>query len=249
MSGVQMKPVEKIAFISGANRGIGKAIAIALLENGAKKVYAGARDVRSLHNLMSHYKDRLIPLELDVTHDNAIAQALNSARDTNILINNAGVLQAGGFFSKDTMDTFKTQLDVNVLGLMKLSNAFVDILKKNRPAAIINISSVAGLGNMPMIGTYSATKSTVHSITQGMRAELANEAVLVMGVYPGPIDTDMAKGVDIEKDSPENVAKNIVQALAEGKEDVFPDIMSKQVGKDYMQNPKGIERTFGQYVT
>lgn len=248
MSGVQIMPAGKVAFISGANRGIGKAITIALLENGAKKVYAGARDVHSLNNLMSHYMDRLIPVGLDVTDNNAIAEAVESARDINILINNAGVLQPGGFFSKDTLDTFKTQLEVNVLGLMKLSNAFVDILRKNRPAAIINISSVAGLGNMPMIGTYSATKSAVHSITQGMRAELASEEILVMGVYPGPIDTDMAKGIDMEKDSPENVAKNILKALTEGQEDVFPDIMSKQVGQDYMQNPKAIEKAFGQYL-
>jgi len=237
----------KIAFVSGANRGIGKAIAIELLEKGAKRVYAAARDTRSLNNLMSHYCERLVPIELDVTDASSIARAAEAARDVQILVNNAGVLHMGGFFSKDAEENMKKDFDVNVWGLLKLSRAFIEILKNNRPSVIINISSVAGLGNMPMIGSYSASKAAMHSMTQGIRGELAQEDILVMGVYPGPIDTDMAKGFEMEKDSPQNVAKAIVQALVTGEEDVFPDVMSKEIGKTYMSNPKEIEKAFGEY--
>ncbi len=245
---LNFSPEGKVALVSGANRGIGKAIAIELLEKGAKKVYAGSRDIAALENLSSRYKDRIVPIRLDVTQDSEIAEAVDTARDVNILVNNAGVLQQGGFFSKETLNAFKIHLDVNVWGLVKLTHALIETLKINRPAAIINISSVSGLGNMPIIGSYSATKATVHSITQGMRAELAGENILVMGVYPGPIDTDMAKGVDIEKDTPENVAKNLIEAMTHGEEDVFPDVMSVQVGKDYMANPKGVEKAFAEYL-
>lgn len=248
MSDLKISPVGKVVFISGANRGIGKALAIALLEKGAKKVYAGARNPRSLNEIVSHYGDRLIPVQLDVTDQSSINQAAKIAHDVQILINNAGVLRPGGFFSKDAVPSFEIQLNVNVWGLLNLSRAFIDTLKKNRPAAIINISSLAGLGNMPVIGTYSASKSAVHSITQGMRAELSSTPMLVIGVYPGPIDTDMTQGLELEKDSPENVAKDVIQALMDGNEDVFPDLMSKQVGEHYGRNPKAIEKEFGQYT-
>ncbi len=247
MSEAQFSVSGKVAFVSGANRGIGKAIVIELLEKGAKRVYAGARDIRSLNNLMSHDVERLVPIELDVTDASSIARAAEATRDVQILVNNAGVLHVGGFFSKDAEENMQKDFDVNVWGLLKLSRAFVEILKNNRPGAIVNISSVAGLGNMPMIGGYSASKAAMHSMTQGMRGELFQEDILVMGVYPGPIDTDMAKDFEMEKDSPQNVAKDVVQALLTGEEDVFPDVMSKHIGKTYASNPKAIEKAFGEY--
>ncbi len=100
---------------------------------------------------------------------------------------------------------------------------------------------------MPIASTYSVSKAAVHSITQGMRGELAKDNVLVMGVYPGPIDTDMAAGVEVEKDSPENVARNLAEGLMDGVEDMFPDVMSKQIGEFYASNPKAVEQQFGGY--
>ena len=101
---------------------------------------------------------------------------------------------------------------------------------------------------MPMALTYSVSKAAVHSVVQGLRGELKNSNILVTGVYPGPIDTDMAKGVEMEKDSPENVARDIIRGIAEGKEDIFPDVMSKQIGQGYSGSPKAIEEQFANFV-
>jgi len=248
MSKVKINPEGKVVLISGSNRGIGRALTIEFLENGAKKVYAGARNTQTLTELKEKYGERLVPVTIDVTDQNTIDQAAELAGDVDILINNAGVLSPGGFLGNEAIENLNYHFKVNVLGLISLTNAFVDKLRGKETAAIINVSSVAGLANMPVAGTYSASKATVHSITQGFRAELSNENILVAGVYPGPIDTDMAKDFDMDKDSPENLAKNVIQALIEGKEDIFPDTMSKQVGEQYSSSPKAIEQAFAAYV-
>ncbi|MDW3652790.1 MAG: SDR family NAD(P)-dependent oxidoreductase [Bacteroidia bacterium] len=247
MTEVKVNPAGKIAFISGSNRGIGKAITIELLERGVQKVYAGARDVSKLDKLKQEYGDRLVPLQLDVTDINSITKAASQVEDLDILVNNAGISSWGQILSDDVSSNLADVLKVNVWGLVHLSNALIRPLKKESPTAIVNFSSVAGLANMPLASTYSVSKAAVHSITQGMRGELAKDNVLVMGVYPGPIDTDMAAGVDVEKDSPENVASNLAQGLIDGVEDMFPDIMSKQIGEFYASNPKAVEQQFAGY--
>jgi len=247
MTQVKVNPAGKIAFVSGSNRGIGKAITIELLERGAQKVYAGARDVSKLDNLKQEYGDRLVPVQLDVTDTNSISKAASQVEDLDILVNNAGISSWGQILSDDVNSNLADVLKVNVWGLVHLSNALISPLKKESPTAIVNFSSVAGLANMPLASTYSVSKAAVHSITQGMRGELAKDNVLVMGVYPGPIDTDMAAGVEIEKDSPENVASNLAQGLMDGVEDMFPDVMSKQIGAFYASNPKAVEQQFAGY--
>ena len=236
----------KAALVSGANRGIGKAITEALLNNGASKVYAGARNIDSLNDLKAKYGDRLLPVELDVTKDESITNAANIATDVDILINNAGVLEYGNFAQGNIVESMQTNFDVNVWGVVKLTNAFYNKIKGSESGAILFVSSVAGLANMPSILSYSASKAAVHSIIQGLRGELKDSNVLVGGVYPGPIDTDMAKGFEMDKDSPENVAQNIVNALENGVEDIYPDIMSTQIGQMYSSSPKGVETQFAQ---
>jgi len=248
MSKVKLDPQGKIALVSGANRGIGKAIVVELLENGVSKVYAGARNINSLEGLVAQYGERVVPVELDVTKQSTIDALSNKVEGLDILVNNAGVFSIGKIFSDTALSSLKENLDVNVWGLVNLTRAFTNELQKEKETAIINISSLAGLANMPMAATYSVSKAAVHSITQGMRAELVNNNALVVGVYPGPIDTDMAANLQMEKDSPENVAKDIVNALKEGVEDVFPDVMSKEAGAYYATNPKGVEQQFGTFV-
>lgn len=249
MKDLKVNTSGKVAFVSGANRGIGKAITIELLERGAKKVYAGARNTANLLTLQEMYPERLIPVQLDVTNNDSIANAVKVASDVEILVNNAGLLIGDSIFSVEALDNFKSQFDVNVMGLVKLSQGFISSIKTGAAGgSIVNISSMAGLGNMPVIGSYSASKAAVHSIIQAMRGELSQDKVSVIGVYPGPIDTDMAKGFEMDKDSPENVARNIVDGIENGIEDVFPDQMSQQLKAVYMTNPKAIETEFGAYV-
>ena len=248
MSTIKVNPLGKTALISGANRGIGRAIAIELLENGIKKVYAGARNVTTLKELKSEYGDRLVPVQLDVTDLVSIREAASQIDELDILVNNAGVFSIGKIFSDQAESSLKENLDVNVWGLINLTRAVQDLLSKKEETSIINISSLAGLANMPMAATYSISKAAVHSITQGMRAELVESNTLVMGVYPGPIDTDMAASLEMEKDSPENVAKTIVSGLIEGTEDIYPDVMSKQAGEFYATSPKGVEQQFATFA-
>lgn len=248
MSKVKVNPEGKAVLISGSNRGIGKAIAIEFLEQGASKVYAGARNIQTLDELKQQYGDRLVPITIDVTDQQTIEKAAEIADDVDILVNNAGILAPGGLLGEEAIESLHYHFKVNVIGLINLTNAFIDDLKSRDSAAIVNVSSVAGLANMPMLGTYSTSKAAVHSITQSMRGELVNENILVAGVYPGPIDTDMAKGFEMDKDSPEHVAKNVVEALAAGIEDVFPDTLSEQVGQQYGGSPKAVEEAFAAYV-
>jgi len=249
MSDQKIDPRGKTAFVTGANRGIGRAITIALLENGAQKVYAGARNPETLSQLKSEYEGRLIPVEIDVTKDDTIRKAAEIADDVNILVNNAGVFATGGIFDANVLESLETNLNVNVWGVVRVANSFIKTLKAGGSGAIVNVASVAGLANMPMAGTYSVSKAAVHSITQGMRAELAGEQIAVFGVYPGPVDTEMAAGLPMEKATPEHVANQIIEALKNGTGDVFPDPMALQTQATYSKAPKEVEMQFGTFLS
>jgi len=247
MKNLQVPIKGKVALVSGSNRGIGKAITIELLENGAKKVYAGARNVISLDKLKMVYGERLIPIELDVTKDETIENASKIAKDVEILINNAGIFSPGNFLDGNLLESLKTNLDVNVWGLVKLTNAFLEIIRNKKSGSIVNLSSVAGLASMPMALTYSASKAAVHSIIQGLRGELKTYNISVIGVYPGPIDTEMTKSFEMEKDTPENVAKSIIKGIKYGVEDIFPDLMSLHFGETYFASPKATEEQLSNF--
>ncbi len=247
MSEVKVNPQGKTALVSGANRGIGRAIAVELLEQGAAKVYAGARNTETLNDLAALYGSRLVPVQLDVTDTNSVAAAAAQVEELDILVNNAGIVAYGNLLSDQGIPSLKDNLDVNVWGLLNVSNALANHLKKDSETAIVNVSSMAGLGNMAFAATYSVSKAAVHSITQGMRTELGKSNALVMGVYPGPIDTDLTADFEIDKDSPQNVAKSVVNGLSNGTEDVFPDAMSAQMGSFYQNDPKGVEKAFAAF--
>ena len=238
----------KVALVTGANRGIGRAIAVELLENGAAKVYACARNTSALEDLKNQYGERMVPVQLDVTNQAHIDAAAAQAGDVDILVNNAGVLVPGNFSMGNVEETLKANFDVNVYGLANVTSAFYNGIKEKNSGAIVNVASVVGLANMPMGSTYSASKAAVHNLTQGIRGELKQSNVLVACVYPGPIDTDMTDEFEVDKDSPENVAKNVVQGIKNGVEDIFPDVMSQQVKEGYNANPKAVEEMFSAWV-
>jgi len=125
---------------------------------------------------------------------------------------------------------------------------FAPVLKKNGGGAIVNLLSVASLVNFPMLGSYSASKAALFSLTQGVRAELANQGTTVTGVFPGPIDTDMGKDIDMEKASPDEIARGTLKAIENGQEDVFIDEMAVQFKQGLLSDPKAVEKQCGEML-
>jgi len=231
------------ALVTGANRGIGRALVQALLDRGARKVYAASRHPEQLDALVRDTGGRVVAITLDVTDSAQIRGAAARAGDVTLLINNAGIVaQFGGDFTDaGWIAAARDEFGVNAIGTLEVTQAFAPILEANGGGAVVNISSVAGLVAFPVLTSYSASKAAVHSITQATRAQLAPQGTFVAGVYPGPIDTDMAEKIPLEKASPESAAHAILDGLEAGEEDIFPDPMSRQFGENYLKSPKALE--------
>ncbi len=237
-----------VALVTGANRGIGRALTEALLEGGAKRVYATARDPKTLEELTARHGGRLIPLKLDVTKADEVAEVARRAGDVELLFNNAGVVEGKGLAGDEIVDQARREMEVNYFAPLRLLLRFADGLASRR-GVVVNLSSVAGLTNFAFFPTYSASKAAVHSLTQGARALFASRGVSVIGVYPGPVDTDMAKEIALDKASPEQVAKAILEGIEAGTEDVFPDPFAATFGARFESSPKGSEREMAAMVT
>ena len=218
------------ALVTGANRGIGKALVRELIDQGAAKVYATARSVDKLGDLVATASEKIIPLELDVTNEEQIKAAAEAAGDVLIVINNAGIAGYSAIIAAQDTSSARQEMEVNYFGVLHMVRAFAPILKQNKGGVFVNISSIGGLVGIPMVGTYCATKAAVHSLTQSIRGELAGQETLVIGVYPGSIDTDMAVGMDMEKESPYVVAQAILDAVENGIESVYPDKVADAIG-------------------
>ncbi len=235
---------DKVVFITGANRGIGKAFALTALGMGAKKVYACSRDISKLDEVIAADSERVVPIQLDVTNQDQVDAAAEQAGDVEILVNNAGMGSSlGGPVSATTDEAgLRAELNANYFGIIKMARAFAPALGSNGGGAIINILSVASLTNFPFAPGYSASKHAAHAMTQHLRAELGQQNTLVTGVYPGPIDTDMAKDVPYDKASPESVAVSVFEAIASGEEDVFPDPFAVEFVKNLEADRKALEK-------
>ena len=232
-------------FITGANRGIGRAFLEEALVQGAARIYAGARNPESLNELVETTGGKVVAVKLDVTNLDDITNAAGLASDVDLLINNAGIAIFGGTIGEDRLTAARDEMEVNYFGSLNMARAFAPILKTNGGGGIINISSIAGLVNFPVIGSYSASKAAVHSLTQSLRAELAAQNTQVTGVYPGPVDTELAEEFEAEKTPPKAVVQAIYAAFADGKEDIFPDVMSEQMHGGLLADPKAVEKQAG----
>ena len=227
------------ALVTGANRGIGRAIVDALLARGAKKVYATARDVGTLADLATD--PRVVARQLDITDAGEIAAAVAAAGDVTLLVNNGGSLTFADLLSGD-LAAIDADLRTNYLGTLAVTRAFVPILRDNGGGAIVNMLSLVALGAVRGMGGYSVSKAAAASMTQAVRAQVAGMGISVHGVFPGAVDTDMIRAFDMPKASPYDVANAILDGVEAGDEDIFPDPMARDGHRAWRDDPKTLER-------
>ena len=207
---------DSTVLVTGANRGIGKAFADALLERGAAKVYAAVRDVATVADR------RLVPIQLDVTDPERVAAVARELDDVQVVVNNAGVLSIATPLSA-SLDVARAELETNYLGLVSVTQAFAPVLQRNGGGAFINVVSALSWVSMPLVATYSASKAAAWSFTNAARIELKLNGTQVVAVHPGPVDTEMTAAIDLPKITPATVAVLALDALEAGEPEAFVD--------------------------
>jgi NAD(P)-dependent dehydrogenase (short-subunit alcohol dehydrogenase family) len=240
---MHMQIRQQKALVTGANRGIGRALVQSLLNEGVGTVYATGRNLSALDPLVALDPNRVVALELDVTNFEDIKRAAEKARDVTLLFNNAGVLDFGSVLDAPA-DAFRRNLDVNFYGLLHVTRVFAPLLKQNGGGAVTNILTLVALASMPGLGVYNASKAAAWSATQSLRADLGKQGTKVFNVFPGAIDTDMLRGVEMPKTAPEHVAKEILAGIEADREDIFPDPMSQQLYGQWKADHKAVEKQF-----
>jgi NAD(P)-dependent dehydrogenase (short-subunit alcohol dehydrogenase family) len=218
-----MKIDNATILVTGANRGIGLAFTRELLARGARKVYAGARDPSSVK------QPGVEAIRLDVTKPQEVAAAAARAGDVTLVINNAGVAEMGGFLLPDSEASLRRQLEVNVFGMLRMSQAFAPVLKAHGGGGLINVLSIVSWINGGSLAAYSATKSAAWSLTNSLRHELAAQHTQVLALHMAFVDTDLARGLDGPKTSPEDIVKSTLDALEAGQDEVLADERTRMV--------------------
>jgi len=234
-----MTIADKAVLVTGANRGIGQALVEEALSRGAKRVYAGTR------RPLAHSDGRVTPLILDVTNAAHINGAVERVESIDVLINNAGIAL---YDDLSNLDAIGQHLAVNLFGMLNVTRAFLPLLKRSKGAIVNNLSLVA-LAALPVIPAYSISKAAAFNMTQSLRALLSGQGVTVHAVVLGPIDTDMNRGFDIPKASPESAAQGIFDGLEKGEDDIFPDPASQSIATSWRTGAvKALERQFAGFV-
>jgi NAD(P)-dependent dehydrogenase (short-subunit alcohol dehydrogenase family) len=229
----------KTILITGASRGIGRALVHEALRRGAKRIYAGTRSPLQVTD------ERVTPVTLDVTNASQTQQAVERIGALDILINNAGIAI---YDDLTNFEVIEKHLAVNFLGLLRVTHAFLPALKRSH-GAIVNNLSMAGFAALPVIPSYSLSKAAAFNMTQSLRALLAAQGVSVHAVVLGPIDTDMNRGFEIPKASPESAAIGIFNGLESGEDEIFPDPASLSIAEGWRTGAlKALERQFSTFV-
>ncbi|NDJ18840.1 SDR family oxidoreductase [Myxacorys almedinensis] len=231
-----------IALVTGANGGIGQYYIQGLQAAGATRIYAGARHPESLKNIAATDPDRIIPIPLDITDEALVKAAVEAYSDVNLLINNAGVGFNQRLVAEINFDKVRSEIEVNYLGMLRMCLAFAPVLKANGGGAIVNMLTILAKVNFPLNASYCASKAAALLATQGIRAELASQKTLVVGVMPGTVDTGMSKDFPPPKVAPEEVVRAALQAVIDGVEDVYPGEQAQEMQAQLLQDPKAVEK-------
>lgn len=218
-----MQLANAVVLITGANRGIGLAFAREALQRGARRVYAAARDPASVRI------PGVEPIQLDVTDPDQVARAARECRDVTVLVNNAGIATLGGFLEDTTLESTRRQLEVNFFGMLRMAQAFAPVLAANGGGAMLNVLSIASWINRPLLGTYGATKSAAWALTNGLRHELRAQGTQVTALHMGFVDTDLTRGIEMPKSTPQAIVQAAFDGLESGAAEVLADEMTKQV--------------------
>ena len=228
-----MTIADKAVLVTGANRGIGQALVDEALRRGARRVYAATRQP------LTHKDARVTPLILDLTETAQIETALAHVESLDVLVNNAGIAQYDDLSDRATIER---HLAVNLFGPYAVIAAFLPLLTKTR-GTIVNVLSTTALAAFAMIPSYSISKAAAFSMSQSLRALLAPRGVNVHVVFPGPVDTEMSRGLEVPKASPESVARAIFEGVEQGDEEIFPDATSAIIAESWRNGAlKAMER-------
>ena len=233
-----MDLTDTVAVVTGANRGLGRALVTGLLERGTPKVYALARKPEAVPS-----DPRVVGVPFDLLDQEAIEDAAARATDATLLINNASTAAFASPLEAD-IAALHNEMTTNYGGLYRTIRAFVPVIEANGGGQIVNVLTLLSLASTPPMAGYSASKAAAHSLTQALRPELADRGITVHGVYPGGIDTDMLAGIDAPKTPAADVAAGVIEGLVAGEEDIFPDPNSQAMSEVWRNDPKAFERAF-----
>ena len=242
-----MKVEGSVVLLTGAGGGIGRALVEELLRRGAAKIYLGARDTATVQSMLAR-SERLLPLTLDVTKPEQVAEAARAAADVTLVINNAGTAAFTGVLSaKDTAGA-RAEMEVNYFGPMALAQALRDTPAFRKGGAVVNLLSILSLVTLPVAGTYSAAKAAELALTRTLRAELKGRGVQVLGVLPVQVDTALGAPLPEPKLTPAEVATGTLDALEADEEEVFPGALSQGAAEAFRADPAGMQAQMANLV-
>jgi short-subunit dehydrogenase len=227
---------DSIVLITGATGAIAQALIAALTARGARKIYAAARDVSGLAA-----SNLIVPIKMDVTSDDDVSRAAAQATDVTLLINNAGINHNTAFLLAPDLAIAREEFEINYLAPLRVVRAFAPALIANK-GAVLNMLTILARVNLPLMGSYCASKAAALSLTQGLRAELGAKGVRVAAALPGAVDTRMTAGLPIPKMSPADAAAEILDGFEKGEEEIYVGDMARGLAAGLAADPKGVER-------
>mgnify|MGYP001549959936 CR=1 FL=1 len=213
----------KTALVTGASRGIGKAIALEFARQGIKHLLLVASDRKRLADVAAEITNmgvKVTTLSVDLTKSSsiniAIAQAWRTHRPIHLLVNCAGVAHQAPFLQTQ-LPKVEEEISINLLGMMTITRLMAKRMANQKEGTIVNVSSLMGKVAAPTMSTYSATKFAILGFTQALRSELAGHNIKVVALLPTLTDTDMARNLRLFRwvmpMTPEKVARALISGL------------------------------------